>query len=587
MVSLGLVALVSVSAVAQSDSLPVTTAGQSACVLVVAAREAHHPQIQQAASVIAGTVQAWASATLEVVPVEAGAWGEQPTVVLATLDALRALDPALEQQHPALREAAFLDPHGFAIVPTERRGIPLVLIAGRTPRGVYNGAVHAREFLLDGPADHLRLAADPVVRSPRMRGRAVYTLTIWGNEAEYTAADWEIIFDSFAREGYDRIYFWVSGHFPSRQYPQTYKCRDGNWDTTEKTRIGTIEDLQRIIRAAHDRGMTLYLGSALGAWVGTMHLTNQAPGTMKTGSGIAPGSLCPSQPESRKALIAYHKEMFDALPEADGLYIESADEWGGCECAMCAAPVDGQGSKQFGQAQLTLLQEIMGTVWTDHPHARCAYTIGYAEHTSDPAYYERVRRMGDPRMEWMEARDSWEFPDRDGTAAPACAFTSQAMRWRQYYNLPLEDLAADANRASRAGWYGLITAFEPGAGTGSFYRDIPYPTDELPYTLTGFVFREVTWDPARSVADLREQVRRGFFGAEADAILARDLWDLREMILTAAQGKVLPEAALKNLGEMEARLRQARATASPKTAETLDRMERGIRHVREHARMPE
>ena len=73
-----------------------------------------------------------------------------------------------------------------------------------------------------------------------MKGRAAYTLSIWGNDTEYTASDWNNIFEAFARDGIDRIYFWVSGHFPSVKYPQTYKCADGPWDTTVNSRIGTL-----------------------------------------------------------------------------------------------------------------------------------------------------------------------------------------------------------------------------------------------------------------------------------------------------------------------------------------------------------
>jgi len=204
----------------------------------------------------------------------------------------------------------------------------------------------------------------------------------------------------------DRVYFWLSGHFPSRKFPQTYKVVDGKYDTTEKSRIGSIEDQRRIIRSAHERGLKIYLGGALGAWAGTRFLTNLEADTLKTQHGaigessesLAAYSLCPSNARVRRALIDYYREMFDTLPEADGLYTESADEMGECQCAQCNRPVDQFGSRQFGQAQLTLVQQIMKSIWSDHPHVCLAYTIGYAPHKSDPAYYEVIRQMTDPLL---------------------------------------------------------------------------------------------------------------------------------------------------------------------------------------------
>ena len=42
---------------------------------------------------------------------------------------------------------------------------------------------------------------------------------------------------------------WFSGHFPSKKYPQTYRCKDGQWDSTVDSGIPTIEDHRRIIQA--------------------------------------------------------------------------------------------------------------------------------------------------------------------------------------------------------------------------------------------------------------------------------------------------------------------------------------------------
>lgn len=566
--------------------LPLAQDGTAACTVVVLSADEPTWLLRTGADSLRKTVSAWSDATLpqSFTKPEGFGWPTQPSVVLATFDALAAAAPELASGPSPLARAAFTADAGFVCAPVYIASATHVVVTGKTARGVYNGAIYLQEFCIDGNRNDLYVELGPVLRTPQLEGRAVYLLTIWGNEAEYTAADWEQVFDSFARDGFDRVYFWLSGHFPSQQFPATFRCKDGPWDTTEKSAIPSLDDHRRLIRAAHDRGLRFYLGGGLGGWCGTQYLTDQAPGTMKT---RPPGigyegiySLCPSHPRSRASLIAYYKEMFDALPQADGLFIESADEWGACECALCSQPVDAFGSRQFGQSQLSLLEEILHAVWRDHPHARLAYTIGYDEHLHDPAYYARVRAMADPRIEWMEARDKWTFPGAEGTDEPAASFSRQVMRWRQYYALPLEQLCRDADRVARSGLYGLITAFEPGAGSGSVYTTIPYPSDLFPYLLTGFVWREATWEPTGSLDRTKAKVQRRFFGREAPNSLSDDLWSLRDCSLRAVSENTHRADVLRQLEEIEARATKARAGASPKTEHTLRLMQRCIDDLR-------
>jgi hypothetical protein len=249
-------------------------------------------------------------------------------------------------------------------------------------------------------------------------------------------------------------------------------------DRTDKTRIGTVEDLRRIIDHAHKRGLKLYIGGALGGWCGTRFITNSQPDTMKTGA--ATHSLCPSHPLVRRRLIDYYTEMFDALPQADGIFIESTDEDGACQCPACSQLIDEYGSRQFGQAQLSLLREIAASVWRTHPHARLAYTIGYNEHGNDPAYYEVVRQMSsDPRFEWMESRGSWTYPGAGGRELPPSLISSQIMRWHPYELLPLDATIDTANRASRAGFHGLVCDFSPGRPAAICPDRLHVPRDDV------------------------------------------------------------------------------------------------------------
>jgi hypothetical protein len=566
--------------IARNPGLKLVVSGKPACTLLVVGKDESLGLLNRAAAAVGDTVRLWTGVFLNsrTVSVADAKLPVESAIIFATLDALKAIAPELVRTHDELARVPALDEHGFVCVPVEDHGAKQLLVVSQTPRGVYNGAVYLRDFGIDGPRDNLFAEFQSVVRSPQMGGRPAYTLTIWGHEAQYTPKDWATIFQSYARDGIDRVYFWVSGHFPSQKFPQTYYCQDIQhgklYDTTKNSRIGTVADLKKIIASAHEQGLRIYLGGGLGCWCGTQFITNKEAETMK--SGTKDESLCPSNPKSRQALIDYYQELYAALPESDGLFIESADEAGECICPMCSRPVDELGSRQFGQAQLSLCQEIMSGIWRDHPNARFAYTIGYQEHAKDVAYYNLIQRLSaDPRFEWMEARNSWSFPGPSGEARPAASFSKQVMRWKQHYNVPLEDLITDANRAGKEGLYGLIWSFEPGFATGSFYKDIiPFPTDLLPYALTAFVYREATWNPELSVVEMRDRVLQRFFGREAPAALSDDLWKLREIIRTGKN--------VKELGAIEQRIQAARTNAGPKTMEGLELMQRAIDDIRKH-----
>src|SRR5678810_703590 len=98
----------------------------------------------------------------------------------------------------------------------------------------------------------------------------------------------------------------------------------------------------------------------------------------------------------------------------------------------------------------------------------------------------------------------------------------------RWYNSPLDTLVSEANRAGRSDFYGLITSFEPGFASGSFYKSIPFPTDLLPYVLTGFAYREMSWEPTLSLKELKQRVRQKFFGNDASPQLVEELLSLRE-----------------------------------------------------------
>jgi len=583
-VSLLAITVLSLQSVLQAETLPLTRNGQAVCKVVPIVGDKPELLMRMARDVITDTVKQWDRVALDVLEVNANS-GQLPAesaIVLSTWDRLKKLLPNVQASNDVFLRLAFFDEHSFVCVPLTRDNITWMCVIARTPRGVYNGAVYLRDFLIDGAAGDLRLDLDTVVRTPHMQGRPAYLLTLWAEEDEYTADDYKPVLESFARDGMTHVYFWLSGHFPSKKFPQTYKIKDNNWDSTTDSGIPTLEDQRWLIRYSHELGLGFYIGGALGGWCGTFNITNRQPGTMRTGSHDESGNkvsewvLCPSSRSARQTLIEYYKEMYDALPEADGLYLESADEYGECQCERCSVPIDDLGSKMFGQYQLTLVQEIMQEIWKDHPKAKLAYTIGYSPHVKDPAYYEVVRQMSaDPRIEWMEARNSWEFPDSRGKPLPAAYFSPKVMRWDYLDKQPLDKIVRNTMRVASSGMFGYIATFSPGFDSGSFYHDVPFPTDLLPYVLSHFAYREATWIPVRTVEEMKARTQRRFFGKEAPATLSEDLWSLR-WILRECAGKQIGPKNRKAVDQMQKRVRDARANASPKTKAGLDLMQRAI-----------
>jgi hypothetical protein len=64
---------------------------------------------------------------------------------------------------------------------------------------------------------------------------------------QYTAEDWMKVLDRHAEDGMNRVYFWLSGHHPSRKYPHLY-----NRGATRGTKL-TVEGV-RPVRNSSARG---------------------------------------------------------------------------------------------------------------------------------------------------------------------------------------------------------------------------------------------------------------------------------------------------------------------------------------------
>ena len=557
-----------------------------------------------------------------------------PHIILATLDNLKSFDSSIENSNSAVLGVEFVDRQGFACLPIERAGTSHMLVAARSSRGVFNGATWIRDMCIDGDKNKMVLEAMAVLRTPRMEARGAYCLTMYGQATQYTVEHWGKIFESFASDGMDRVYFWVSGMFPSKKFPQTFDV-----DASKGTVIRTVEQIQEIIRKAHDLGLKLYLGTGVFAWSTAHYLGDGLPkGAMATDAF----GLCPAWPEVRQRHKEYFMEMIDALPEADGFFFELRDEQGECKCKLCRPPVDKFGSRRYGQHEISFVQEFARDVWRKYPHVNFSVNVGYAEHKDDVAFYQAIGKMCDPRFEWLDCRWSWTYPSIVEDRLPGVYFSRQMIHWDPFYTTGLDQMINMADKVAREGYCGYVPAFEPGFATADYYgHAIPYPTDVLNYAVTGFAYRELTWDPVLAGKDLKQRIHRRFFGSEAPSYMGEDLCYLRDFIVTYAKhitrfsqdwigwkternphpvladlvdeylnaaeyveppgsmGVTLPDRVrnlitirdqgLPRLTEIENHMKQAGKTATPKTLETLEQMQSLIDDTRKHfaAAVPE
>lgn len=445
----------------------------------------------EAAKMIAQTVSRWGGGELTIVrkqknqPLPAG------NVILLGTPETSAIIAALGQQtESVVSRISTADDQSFAMETRASSGGRQLILAGKRPRGAFNAAVYCRDFLLEatagdsGKADVFVREAS-IFRSPRLAVRGTYTLSFYGRAVEYTAEDWMRMVDRFAEDGMSRMNFWLSGHHPSKKFPHLYNVDDPAGQSTKGTKL-TVEGVTKLIRHCHERGIEFFIGGGAFAWCALEQLAQGHPEIKAVGSVI--GGLCPSKPYARAATREHFLEMYDTWPEADGFMFEVRDEYGECHCAECQVKLDEFGSKQYGRSEITWLQEFAREAWKKNPALRFCWLIGYGEHTRDVEYYEQIRRMNDPRFEWLDTRvglpgpAAGALPGLGAIPRPFTFFSQRIEHWDQFYTLPIQGILSSALRTTEHGLNGYIAAFEPGpwVGSSSYYGDvIPLPVDIL------------------------------------------------------------------------------------------------------------
>jgi hypothetical protein len=398
-------------------------------------------------------------------------------------------------------------PDSFLIQRTGEGGAPVLAVTSGGDRGVFDAAVFVAEFSMQSHRGVVALQTATVRRQSPIRQRGTYNLVCWGLAPRYTRQDWEHVIDAMAEDGMNLIYFWLSGIFQSKVFPESF--------IYPETPL-TTEDIRLLIRHAHSRGIDFYLGTGVFAWFGIDDIAKRHAEFRDIGVPYMSRTL----PAARQAMKSYLLELYDAFPEADGMWLEIGDEGDyACKDPACQKPVYDFGSTVSRQASPAFLKEFSAELWKTHPKAKLVWGIGYPEaHKWDVKYYDDLRQnFRDPRYYFLEVRQNWALQDHEGVLKPLRELSPNAMHWDQYYGLPLRDIGERARRIWEDGLAGYVVAFEPGFNSHSvFGRSIPFPVDAIPYRLTRFAYREFTFDPSLSWAGFRQRLLDSFFGDRAN-----------------------------------------------------------------------
>ncbi len=505
-----------------------------------------------------------------------------------TTDGGNAIVLGTPGSHPLLQplaaEVAALEGDGFVARPLRGPRGDYFAVAAKTPAGVFQGALYLAEFALQSRAGIVYLQASPVTRQSPIRLRGTYNLVCWGLAPRYTRQDWEKVIDAMAEDGMNLIYFWLSGIFRSKLFPESVIYPESPL---------TTEDIRQLIRHAHGRGVDFYVGTGVFAWFGIDEIAKYRADLRDVGIPY----MSRTRPAARAAMKQYLHELFDAFPEAKGMWLEIGDEGDyACKDPACQQPLDEFGSKRAGQVTPTFLKEFSAELWAKHPRAKLVWGMGYPEaHAWDVKYYDTLRRQfSDPRYHFLEVRQNWELQDHEGVLKPIKGISANTMHWDQYYRLSLREIGEKARRVYEDELAGYIVAFEPGFNSHSvFGRAIPFPVDAIPYRLTRFAYKQYTWEPNLSWPEFKKRVLTHFFGEGADPELFDLTYTLQEFMRTGpihgsfreltkpVDGRGHGRLLKPRLEAIERRLNAKEASMTPRAkAEGLPLLRRAIADLR-------
>lgn len=328
--------------------------------------------------------------------------------------------------------------------------------------------------------------------------------------------------DAIAEDRANTVILWLGGGFRSKKFPITWHYNAEHCNVRH-------DFMGRLIRHAHDRHLKCLLGFTPFGYDGVNQYPRAHPELKAVGADGQPvaefgihswgWNLCPAQPESRRFMLEYAREMaFEFYPEADGLFIESSD-YAICHCSAC-------GPKHFDH-EFEFVRTISHETWARQPHA----TIVVYPHYFSGAKLRFSFSEAVATQQPFDPRWTLFFTPHSAALAPDLIARAKGSWWwnEAPSRLDVSGIRTGARRARAAHCTGFMPSLECytyvatheefGEPWLNGRRQVPFgfgwlaegvsPYRELPVRVARIAYREFTLNP-----DLNDDAFHAVLGAE-------------------------------------------------------------------------
>jgi hypothetical protein len=362
------------------------------------------------------------------------------------------------------------------------------------------------------------LAAEPAFA---VRG---YYLTLMRMPA-MGLAEWKRAVDCFAADEVNTLVLWMPGGFRSRKFPLTWRYNEEHPNVRQ-------DFVRELIDYAHTRKIRVLLGFTPFGYDGVNQMpwehpewkAKKADGSPVDEFGIHSWgwSLCPAQPEARRFMQEYLREMiFDFYPNADGLMVESSD-YNVCQCPECRA--------RPYEEEFRLANSISAELWKARPEALILVYPHYFTGKKVPGLeIAAARQPFDARWGLVFTPHSAHFEAGLIAQAKVSVFTGPEAA----LGTPAR-IADAAKAAQRHGVNGYLPSFEafsyvatrPEGGEPHFVgrrrrplgleaeREGRMPYDQLLPRVQRFAMREFSREPGLAMEVFERRLGDAFFSGE-------------------------------------------------------------------------
>ena len=356
---------------------------------------------------------------------------------------------------------------------------------------------------------------------------------------------WREIIDDAAADGVNRIILWMAGAFRSKKFPVTWQ-----W---AKDHENVKKDFGRaLIAHAHRRGIKVLLGLTPFGYDGVNQWPLEKPELKAVGQDGQPvtefgigcwgWNLCPAQPESRRFMREYAREMaFDFYEEADGLFLESSD-YAICHCPQCGP--------KFFEHEFGFVREISNEIWERRPDAT---VVVYPHYFSGAKLRFAFSQATAARLPF-DRRWTLFFTPHSAPLDPGLIAQARGAWWwnEAPSRFDIANLRAGVKKARDANCSGYVPSLECysyipvktefGEPWLVGRRQIPFgfgwlkeganPYRELPVRAIRLAWRELTNNPDLPDQELRTRMGRELFGPGWNLEQVNDLFFLFELFNT-------------------------------------------------------